>query len=321
MSRLLEVRDLKTYFFLRKGVVKAVDGVSFDLDKGEALGIVGESGSGKTVTALSIMRLVPYPGRIVDGEIKFKGRDLLSLSEDEMRKIRGKEISMIFQDPHNSLNPVYNVGWQVGEAIELHTEGKPIWSRILDKVISILRGVGIPKVEERIYDYPHQFSGGQKQRIMIGMSVSNNPDLIIADEPTTALDVTIQAQIIDLLKELRHRYGSSIMLITHNMGLVAELCDRIAVMYSGKVVEYGDINRIFEEPLHPYTQLLLECIPRTDRDVDRLMSIPGEPPDPISPPRGCRFHPRCPYAKDGCRRDDIYVYRDNDHMVSCELYR
>jgi len=320
-EKILEVKNLKTYFFLRRGVVKAVDGVSFSLSKGESLGIVGESGSGKTMTALSILRLVPYPGKIVEGEIVFKGRNLLDLSEKEMRRIRGKEISVIFQDPHNSLNPVFTVGWQVGEAIELHSDEKPVWKSILERVISLLKSVGIPKVEERVNDYPHQFSGGQKQRIMIGMSISNNPDLVIADEPTTALDVTIQAQIIDLLKDLRNKYNSSIILITHNMGLVAELCDNVAVMYSGKIVEYGPIEKIFKEPLHPYTQLLLRCIPRTDVDVDYLESIPGEPPDPVNPPSGCRFHPRCPYAKEECRREPIYVAEFGDHYAVCELYR
>ncbi len=318
---LLDVRNLKTYFYLRRGVVKAVDGVSFRLNRGEALGIVGESGSGKTMTALSILRLVPYPGKIVGGEIIFKGRDLLKLTEKEMRHIRGKEISLIFQDPQNSLNPVFTVGWQVGEAIELHSEGKPLWDRIIEKVINILRGVGIPRVEDRVNDYPHEFSGGQKQRIMIGMSISNNPDIIIADEPTTALDVTIQAQIIDLLKDLRSRYNSSIILIAHNMGLVSELCDNVAVMYAGRIVEYGSIEEIFNDPLHPYTRMLLRCIPRTDIDVDKLESIPGEPPDPVNPPSGCRFHPRCPYAKEECKRDPIYIENIDGHMAVCELYR
>jgi len=318
---LLSVRNLRTYFYLKGRIVKAVDNVSFELERGETLGIVGESGSGKTMTVLSIMRLIPYPGRIIGGEVIFKGRDLLKLPEREMRRIRGKEISMIFQDPHNSLNPVYNVGWQVGEAIELHSDGKPNWRNIIRRVIGLLRDVGIPKVEERIRDYPHQFSGGQKQRIMIGMSISNTPDLIIADEPTTALDVTIQAQILDLLKSLRSRYNSSIILITHNMGIVAELCDKIAVMYGGRIVEYGDVDRMFSEPLHPYTRLLLRCIPRIDMDVDRLEYIPGSPQDAVYIDRGCRFRPRCPHAMDRCRDEPLFRYEYDGHIVECELYR
>jgi oligopeptide/dipeptide ABC transporter ATP-binding protein len=317
---LLRVEDLRTYFFMKRYTVKAVDGVSFHVNKGEVLGIVGESGCGKSATALSIMRLISYPGRIVGGKILFKGRDLLSLDERKMREIRGREIGMIFQDPHNSLDPVYNVGWQLMEAIKLHSEEKTPKEKLLDKILGILRKVGIPSPKDRHGDYPHQFSGGQKQRIMIGMSISNIPDLIIADEPTTALDVTVQAQIIDLLRGLQREYGVSIILITHNLGLVAEICNRVAIMYAGKIVEYGDVEKIFYEPLHPYTKLLLKSIPRVDSDTSRLEPIPGSVEGAYDILRGCRFYPRCPEAMEICKERNPTLYKREGHMVLCHLY-
>ncbi len=317
---LLKVENLKTYFFMKKTIVKAVDGVSFELKRGEVLGLVGESGCGKSATALSIMRLIPHPGRIVDGHIYFKGRDLLALSEKEMRRIRGKEIGMIFQDPHNSLDPVYTVGWQLSEAITLHAPKKTDKKSILKKVVDLLGKVGIPSPEDRHRDYPHQFSGGQKQRIMIGMSISNVPDLIIADEPTTALDVTVQAQIIDLMKQLKDEYNVSIILITHNLGLVAEMCEKVAIMYAGKIVEIGGVEEVFYDPLHPYTKLLLKSIPRVDIDMPRLEHIPGSVEGAYDIEEGCRFYPRCPMAMDKCKDTSVRAYSKGDHIVYCHLY-
>ena len=317
---LLKIEDLKTYFFMKRSIVKAVDGISFDLRKGEVLGLVGESGCGKSATALSIMRLIPPPGKIVEGHIYFKDRDLVSLSEKEMRKIRGKEIGMIFQDPHNSLNPVYTVGWQLDEAIKLHQQVKEDKKSVLQKVINILSKVGIPSPANRYRDYPHHFSGGQKQRIMIGMSISNVPDLIIADEPTTALDVTVQAQIIDLLKQLKNEYNVSVILITHNLSLVADMCDKVAIMYAGKIVEIGDAEEIFYNPLHPYTELFLKSIPRADIDIPRLEHIPGTVEGAYEIECGCRFYPRCPQAMDRCKHEKLVKHSVGSHKVYCHLY-
>lgn len=299
-EKLVDIRNLKTYFYTEDGVVPAVDGVDLYVKRGETLGVVGESGCGKSVTSLSVMRLIASPpGKIVDGEILFEGEDLVKKSESEMRKIRGNDISMIFQEPMTSLNPVYTIGDQIGEAIVLHQglskkEG-------LEKAIEMLRLVGIPLPERRVHEYPHQLSGGMRQRVMIAMALSCNPKLLIADEPTTALDVTIQAQILELMKKLKKELGMAIMLITHDLGVVAEMCERVVVMYGGKVVEEGDAVSIFKSPLHPYTEGLLQSIPRMDEDVDRLHVIDGVVPNPLHLPEGCRFHPRCPYAIEKCK--------------------
>jgi oligopeptide/dipeptide ABC transporter ATP-binding protein len=299
----LQVKDLKTQFFTDDGVVQAVDGVSFDLFPGETLGIVGESGCGKSVTALSILRLIQEPGRIVEGQILFKGSDIVTMSGEEVREIRGKDIAMIFQDPLSSLNPVLKVGYQIEEAIEAH--GKVPGKEALNRAVALLKQVGIPSAESRVHDYPHQFSGGMRQRAMIAMGLANKPSILIADEPTTALDVTVQAQILELLRDLNHDLKTSIILITHNMGVVAGLCTRVLVMYAGRIVEQGPVERIFKNPQHPYTWSLLQSIPRLDSDRhDRLLSIEGLPPDLIRPPRGCRFHPRCKFKVERCLRDD-----------------
>lgn len=299
-EKLVEVRNLRTHFYTEDGVVPSVDGVNLYINKGETLGVVGESGCGKSVTSLSIMRLIPQPpGKIVDGEIIFEGSDLLKKSESEMRKIRGNDISMIFQEPMTSLNPVYTVGDQIAEAIELH-QGLSHRDAI-NKAIDMLRLVGIPVPERRVKEYPHQLSGGMRQRVMIAMALSCNPKLLVADEPTTALDVTIQAQILELMKKLKKDLGMAIMLITHDLGVVAEMCERVVVMYAGKVVEEGDVVSIFKNPLHPYTEGLLQSIPRLDQDNrEKLHVIEGVVPNPLHLPAGCRFAPRCPYAEERC---------------------
>src|SRR5207302_7482567 len=300
---ILQVKDLKTQFFPGDGVVKAVNGVSFDLYPGETLGIVGESGCGKSVTALSILRLVQEPGRIVNGQILFKGDDLLELSNEEMRELRGKDIAMIFQDPLSSLNPVLKVGFQVEEAMFAHDRVNK--KNALSRAIELLKQVRIPAASSRVKDYPHQFSGGMRQRAMIAMGLANKPSILIADEPTTALDVTVQAQILELLRDLNEETKTAIILITHNMGVVAGLCKRVLVMYAGRIVEQGPVEQIFKDPQHPYTWSLLQSIPRLDADrKDRLLSIEGLPPDLIKPPRGCRFHPRCQFRIERCFHDD-----------------
>jgi peptide/nickel transport system ATP-binding protein len=300
---LLEVTDLRTWFHTEAGAARAVDGVSFAIDEGEVLGVVGESGSGKSVTSLSVMRLIPQPpGRIMDGSsIRFKGEELVGVSKRRMRDIRGNDIAMIFQEPMTSLNPVFPVGDQIGEALRLHRKVGKREAR--ERSVELLRLVGLPNPEERVDSYPHNLSGGQRQRVMIAMALACEPDLLIADEPTTALDVTIQAQILELLGELRQRLGMSIVLITHDLGVVAETCDRVVVMYAGQVVEEGPVEHIFADPRHPYTQGLLAAIPRLDRPVDRLAVIPGSVPSPVSWPVGCRFHPRCPYGWDLCVKE------------------
>ncbi|MFN3706541.1 MAG: ABC transporter ATP-binding protein [Thermoflexales bacterium] len=288
---MLDVRGLKTYFYTEDGVVKAVDGVDLYVRRGETLGIVGESGCGKSVTSLSIMRLISPPGRIVEGKIIFDGVNLLELPEREMTKIRGNRISMIFQQPTSCLNPVFRIGDQVAEVLNIHQGlGREAgWAR----AVELLRMVGIPEPQKRAYAYPHEISGGQAQRVMIAMALACSPELLIADEPTTALDVTIQAQILDLMRDLRERIGTSIMLITHDMGVVAEMCDRVVVMYAGQVVEQADVRTLFARPLHPYTQGLLGSIPVLGQVRDRLDVIPGTVPNLIDPPPGCRFEPRC----------------------------
>ncbi len=298
-EKLLEVRDLKTYFYTENGISKAVDGVSLEIYPGETLGIVGESGCGKSITSLSIMRLIQEPpGRIVGGEILFKGKDLTKLSQDEMRKVRGNEISMIFQEPMTSLNPVFTVGYQISEAIMLHKKASK--KEAMEQAIDMLRKVGIPLPEQRFHEYPHQLSGGMRQRVMIAMALSCNPELLIADEPTTALDVTIQAQILDLMEDLKEKFNMSVMMITHDLGVIAEVSDRVAVMYAGKVVEYTDVKTLFDNPRHPYTWGLLNSIPRLDKDVDKLLAIPGVVPDSSNYPAGCRYNTRCPLARERC---------------------
>jgi oligopeptide transport system ATP-binding protein len=299
----LQVKDLKTQFFTDDGVVQAVDGVSFDLQPGETLGIVGESGCGKSVTALSILRLIQEPGRITSGQILFRGSDIVKMPEEEVREIRGKDIAMIFQDPLSSLNPVLRVGYQIEEAMVAH--GKVPGKVARGRTIALLKEVRIPAAESRVDDYPHQFSGGMRQRAMIAMGLANKPSILIADEPTTALDVTVQAQILELLRDLNESTKTAIILITHNMGVVAGLCKRVIVMYAGRIVEEGPVDQIFKDPQHPYTWSLLQSIPRLDSDrKDRLLSIEGLPPDLIRPPRGCRFNPRCRFKVDKCLHDD-----------------
>ncbi|HKW59338.1 MAG TPA: ABC transporter ATP-binding protein [Candidatus Dormibacteraeota bacterium] len=298
---LLEVHELRTVFSTKEGVVRAVDGVSFELHAGETLGIVGESGCGKSVTALSIMRL-QRPGRIVGGKVTFKGQDLTRLSEYEMREIRGKEIAMIFQDPMTSLNPVYRVGWQVAEPTQLHNG----WDakRALSGAVSMLGRVGIPGAAARARDYPHQFSGGMRQRAMIAMGLTTTPQVLIADEPTTALDVTIQAQILDLLRDVNREFGTATILITHNLGVVAGMCQRLIVMYAGKIVEAGPTTDVFANPKHPYTWSLLRSIPRLDAERhEPLKPIEGFPPSLVDLPQGCSFHPRCVFRLEKCSRD------------------
>jgi oligopeptide/dipeptide ABC transporter ATP-binding protein len=288
---LLEVKNLKTYFFTEDGVVKAVDGVDFTVKPGEVLGLVGESGCGKSVTSLSIMRLIGIPGKVVDGEIIFEGRNILKLSESEMVDMRGNRMSMIFQQPQSSLNPVFKVGDQVAEVLQIHQNmGKEeSWQR----AVELLRLVRIPDAEKKAHSFPHEMSGGQAQRVMIAMALALNPQLLIADEPTTALDVTIQAQILDLMRDLRSRMGTSVILITHDLGIIAEMADRVAVMYAGRIVEQSSITSLFDKPLHPYTQGLIASIPVLGKIQDRLDVIPGTVPNLIGLPPGCKFAPRC----------------------------
>jgi peptide/nickel transport system ATP-binding protein len=316
---LLEVRDLKVSFRTEDGTVKAVDGVSLEVAAGETLGIVGESGSGKSVTMMSVMRLINDPNMRVEGEVIYKGHDLMKLTQDQIREIRGPGIAMIFQDPMTSLNPVYRVGWQISEQIRAHE--KISAKAAHDRAIELLRAVGIPHAQERVDDYPHQFSGGMRQRVMIAMAVSCNPDLLIADEPTTALDVTIQAQILELIKKLRDDFGTAVILITHDMGVVADIADRVAVMYAGRVVEQGSLRSVFYDAEHPYTWGLLGSIARLDRPrPPRLTAIKGTPPSLIHLPQGCAFGPRCPYRFDLCAEVPRLEDRlGNGHLDACHL--
>ena len=288
---LLEVNNLKTYFYTEDGVVKAVDGVDFTVGRGEVLGLVGESGCGKSVTSLSIMRLIGIPGKVVEGEIMFEGRDLLKLSESEMVHMRGNRISMVFQQPQSSLNPVFKVADQVGEVLQIHQNmGKEeSWNR----AVELLRLVGIPDPESKAHSFPHEMSGGQAQRVMIAMALALNPQLLIADEPTTALDVTIQAQILDLLRDLRERMDTAVILITHDLGVISEMADRVAVMYAGRIVEQTDVRTLFAKPMHPYTQGLMASIPVLGTVKDKLDVIPGSVPNLVNLPPGCQFAPRC----------------------------
>ncbi len=303
MAPLLEVKDLRTYFHTREGVVHAVDDVTFDLEEGETLGLVGESGSGKSVTALTIMRLIATPpGRIEAGQVLFQGQDLLKISDEEMRRIRGKEIAMIFQEPMTSLNPVLTIGRQITEALELHM--KMTGKQARTRTIELLERVRIPEAAKRIDDYPHQFSGGMRQRVMIAMALSCNPKLLLADEPTTALDVTIQAQVLEVMKELTTEFGTAVMLITHNLGIVARYANRVNVMYAGRVVERAVARDLYRDPSHPYTLGLLHSVPRLDEEIrSKLDPIEGLPPDMTNPPVGCRFEPRCRFAQDVCRAE------------------
>ena len=319
---LLEIRGLKTHFQTDDGWVHAVDGVDLHVDVGETLCVVGESGSGKSVTAMSVLKLLPMPpGRIVAGQVLWEGRDLVPLSQDEMRKLRGREIGMVFQEPMTALNPVYTVGEQVGESLRLH-EGLSR-AAALDRAAELLALVHIPQAARRVHDYPHQFSGGMRQRVMIALALACKPRLLIADEPTTALDVTIQAQILDLLAELKERLGMAVLLITHAMGVVAEVAQRVVVMYAGQVIEVAPVELLFERPWHPYTQGLIRSIPRIDADASRgtrLASIPGTVPSLLAPPPGCRFAPRCAYARDACTRATPALREVGPgHRVACIL--
>lgn len=300
MATLLEVKNLTTHFHTQDGVVRAVNGINYNLNEGETLGIVGESGSGKSVGVMSLIRLIPSPpGKIVDGQVLFEGRDLLKISDDEIRSIRGNKISMIFQDPMTSLNPVLTIGRQISEALELHLGMDKKQARA--RTIELLQLVGIPLAEQRVDNYPHQFSGGMRQRAMIAMGLSCNPQLLIADEPTTALDVTIQAQIIDLVKRLRDEIGMAVIWITHDLGVVAGLADRVIVMYAGRIVEEAPVKDLYKNPRHPYTLGLLKSLPRLDEDRPRkLKSIEGLPPDLVNYPKGCPFYARCNYRVDKC---------------------
>jgi oligopeptide/dipeptide ABC transporter ATP-binding protein len=315
-THLLELEDVHTRLTLKEGVVRAVDGVSFHVDAGETLGIVGESGSGKSMTALSIMRLLPRSGRITAGRIRFKGRDLRDLTEAEMEALRGTEIAMIFQDPMTSLNPVYRTGWQVGEPLRIHRGVKTAAS--ITAAVGLLKKVGIPEAEKRARQYPHMFSGGMRQRAMIAMGLSTSPSLLIADEPTTALDVTIQAQILDLLRRLNREFGTATILITHNLGVVAGMCDRVIVMYAGRIVEEGRTEDVFANPEHPYTWSLLRSIPRLDAEVrGPLHPIEGSPPDMTRLPEGCKFRPRCSFAIDRCATEEPELRQVRRQYTRC----
>jgi peptide/nickel transport system ATP-binding protein len=316
---IIKVDDLQTSFFTHKGEVKAVDGVHFDVPAGKTLGIVGESGSGKSITALSIMRLIEAPGRVKGGSITFNGEDLLAKSEAEMRRIRGNKISMIFQEPMTSLNPVYTIGDQIAESYQIHQGLSK--KQALEKALGMLELVGIPSPKARLKAYPHELSGGMRQRAMIAIALACNPELLIADEPTTALDVTIQAQILGLVNDLQKDLGMSMLLITHDLGVVAETCDYVAVMYAGKIVEYADVNTLFANPKHPYTVGLLKSLPRHDIDQEELEVIRGMVPRPDDLPNGCRFAPRCPFAREMCveRLPDLEDQGDGN-QVRCWIH-
>jgi peptide/nickel transport system ATP-binding protein len=317
---LLEVKDLRTHFRTDDGIVKAVDGVSFEVEKGKTLGIVGESGSGKSVTCLTIMGLNAKRNTISSGEAIFKGEDLLRMSGRRLRDIRGNDIAMIFQDPMTSLNPVHTIGRQLVEAIKLHRDVTTRQARA--RALELLKAVGIPRAERRMDDYPHQFSGGMRQRVMIAMALLNDPDLLIADEPTTALDVTTQAQILELMNRLQQEFGSAIIIITHDLGVIAETADDVVVMYAARVVERAPVDNLFNRPHMPYTWGLLGSLPRLDIETERLTQIPGQPPSLLNPPRGCRFHPRCPYVMSVCREKEpelLPISDDPGHLQACHL--
>jgi peptide/nickel transport system ATP-binding protein len=318
---LLDVKDLKTHFRTDDGIVKAVDGVTFSVEKGRTLGIVGESGCGKSVTCLSIMGLNNRRTTISSGEALWKGDNLIGMQPRRLRAIRGNEIAMIFQDPMTSLNPVHTIGKQLIEATLLHQDVTKAAARA--RALELLKAVGIPRADQRVDDYPHQFSGGMRQRVMIAMALVNNPDLLIADEPTTALDVTTQAQILNLMKRLQAEFGSAIIMITHDLGVVAEIADEVVVMYAARVQEQGDVRALFHRPNHPYTWGLLGSLPRLNQDIERLVQIPGQPPSLLNPPRGCRFHPRCSYVMPICKETEPELLSvpsaEGDHRVRCHL--
>jgi peptide/nickel transport system ATP-binding protein len=317
---LLEVQDLKTSFQTDDGVVKAVDGVTFSIEKGKTLGIVGESGCGKSVTCLTIMGLNPARRTSSSGKALFKGEDLLAMPPKRLRDLRGNEISMIFQDPMTSLNPVHSIGRQLVEAVLLHNDMTKAQAKA--RAVEALKAVGIPRAERRIDDYPHQFSGGMRQRVMIAMALINNPDLLIADEPTTALDVTTQAQILKLMNDLQERFGSAIIVITHDLGVVAEVADDVVVMYAARIQEQAAVDNLFKRPQHPYTWGLLGSLPRLNQTTERLTQIPGQPPSLLRPPSGCRFHPRCAYTMDICRQQEpqlLVAEAHPGHYRRCHL--
>jgi len=317
---ILEVENLKTYFYIDEGVVPAVDGISFKMRFGEVLGIVGESGCGKTVASLSILRLIPIPpGKFEAGRILYQGLDLLSMNKSHIEHIRGNDISMIFQEPMTSLNPVFTIGDQIGEAIRLHQ--KLDNKLVKAKVVEMLKLVGIPRAEEVVSEYPHSLSGGMRQRAMIAMALSCNPKILIADEPTTALDVTIQAQILELIKDLKAKINTSVILITHDLGVIAEMAEHVLIMYAGKVVEDAEVNALFHQPLHPYTSGLLNSKPKIDEDREKLDFIPGMVPNLLDRPQGCHFNPRCLQAMDICREKEPKLWEVYPgHLVSCWLY-
>ena len=316
---LLEVRDLRVHFDTDDGIVHAVDGVSYSLAPGQTLGIVGESGSGKSVSNLAIMGLLNRTRTVISGEVEFKGRDLLTLPPDELRKVRGKEIAMVFQDPFACLHPMYRVGKQIAEAFSAHSDaGKDAaWNR----AVELLDHVGIPNAKSRARDYPHQFSGGMRQRAMIAMALVHNPDILICDEPTTALDVTVQAQILELIEEVKREFDIGVILVTHDLGVVAETANSVMVMYAGRVMEYGPAAEIFREPQHPYAWGLLDSMPSIERRLDALVPIEGSPPSLLAPPAGCPFHPRCPYRFEPCatERPPLRAPADNAHLDACHL--
>ncbi len=317
---LLEVKGLQTHFFMRRGVVKAVDDVSFSIDKGETLGLVGESGSGKSVTSLSILRLVPTPGRNVGGSVTFDGVNLLSLSDKEMRGYRGRHLSMILQDPLSSLNPVFSIGDQVGEGIVIHDKVKG--KALLKRVVETVRKVAIPAAETRVGDYPHQFSGGMRQRVVGAVCLACSPHFLIADEPTTSLDVTIQRQYLNLLKDIQQREQLAMMFVTHDFGIVAKMCDHVAVMYAGRIVEKAEVREIFDHPVHPYTKALMGSVPKVEERMEKLYSIEGQPPVLLNLPPGCSFLPRCAEKFDKCASQVFppEVEVSKDHFVRCWHY-
>jgi oligopeptide transport system ATP-binding protein len=315
-DHLLSLQALKTYFFTKSGVRKAVDGVSLDLDQGKTLGIVGESGSGKTVACLSVMQLVPPNGRIVGGKILFENRNLVGVSEKQYRQIRGKQIGMVFQDPMTSLNPFLTIGEQVAEPLEVHDRLTRRQAR--DRAVEMLEKVGIPEPAKRLHDYPHRFSGGMRQRVMIAMALIGNPKVLIADEPTTALDVTIQAQVLELFHKVKREFGTAILLVTHNLGIVAGMADRVAVMYAGRVVEYAPVEELFSNPRHPYTLALLRAVPRLGDTGRNLAPISGSPPDLAQLPPGCAFYERCPFHQERCLEEAPWLSPvAQDHLASC----
>lgn len=320
MTALLKVKNLKTYFFIDKKVIRAVDGVDIEINKGETVALVGESGSGKSMTSLSVMKLIPNPpGKIVDGQILFDGVDLLPLPEDKMYRVRGNAISMIFQEPMTSLNPVLTIGEQITEVLIYHK--KLSKKEAAAKAVELLKMVGFSRAKEMMNDYPHRLSGGMRQRVMIAIAMSCNPKLLIADEPTTALDVTIQAQILDIMKDLNENFGTSILLITHDLGVVSEIADKVLVMYCGQVVEESPVDDLFDEPLHPYTIGLLKSIPSIDHDTGKLIPVQGNIPSPENFPKGCRFAPRCPHVFDRCLAESPHLINvDTDRSVRCFLY-